>query len=84
MVDKGAAITTFGTIGQYVGSNIPGKPRRYLLNTGGRPKLFEIAADVVAHDYRAFELSKSSEGSEGSEGADNAAATANLSPQRRP
>src|SRR5215207_6096193 len=34
MVDKGAARTTFGTIGQYVGSNIPGKPRRYLLNTG--------------------------------------------------
>ncbi len=42
MVDKGAARTTFGTIGQYVGSNIPGKPKRYLLNTGGRPKLFEI------------------------------------------
>ena len=37
----GAAVTTFGTIGQYVGSNIPGKPRRYLLNTGGRMKLFE-------------------------------------------
>ena len=44
MVDKGAAKTTFGTIGQYVGSNIPGKPKRYLLNTGGRPKLFEIIA----------------------------------------
>ncbi len=58
MVDKGASLTTFGTIGQYVGSNIPGKPRRYLLNTGGRPKLFEIAADVVAHDYAAFEFSK--------------------------
>ena len=52
MVDKGAAKTTFGTIGQYVGSNIPGKPRRYLLNTGGRPKLFEVIADVVADDYR--------------------------------
>jgi cation diffusion facilitator CzcD-associated flavoprotein CzcO len=61
MVDKGAAKTTFGTIGQYVGSNIPGKPRRYLLNTGGRPKLFEVIADVMATDYRAFELSRSSE-----------------------
>ena len=61
MVDKGAAVTTFGTIGQYVGSNIPGKPRRYLLNTGGRPKLFEISADVVANDYQAFEMSKASE-----------------------
>ena len=62
MVDKGAAVTTFGTIGQYVGSNIPGKPRRYLLNTGGRLKLFEIRADVVANDYRAFEMSKARSG----------------------
>jgi cation diffusion facilitator CzcD-associated flavoprotein CzcO len=61
MVDKGAAKTTFGTIGQYVGTNIPGKPKRYLLNTGGRPKLFEVIADVVATDYAAFELSRSSE-----------------------
>ena len=58
MADKGAAVTTFGTVGQYVGSNIPGKPRRYLLNTGGRLKLFEISADVVANDYRAYEMSK--------------------------
>lgn len=62
MVDKGAARTTFGTIGQYVGSNIPGKPRRYLLNTGGRPKLFEVIADVVKHDYDAFELSRAADG----------------------
>jgi cation diffusion facilitator CzcD-associated flavoprotein CzcO len=61
MVEKAAARTTFGTIGQYVGSNIPGKPRRYLLNAGGRVKLFEIIADVVAHDYDAFELSGSSD-----------------------
>jgi cation diffusion facilitator CzcD-associated flavoprotein CzcO len=61
MVDRGAAVTTFGTIGQYVGSNIPGKPKRYLLNTGGRFKLFEIIADVVANDYDAFEMSKASE-----------------------
>jgi hypothetical protein len=44
-----------------VGSNIPGKPRRYLLNTGGRLKLFEISADVVADDYRAYEMSKAPE-----------------------
>ncbi|HET6774421.1 MAG TPA: NAD(P)/FAD-dependent oxidoreductase [Acidimicrobiales bacterium] len=61
MVDKGAARTNFGTIGQYVGTNIPGKPRRYLLNTGGRPKLFEVIADTKATDYAAFELSRSSE-----------------------
>jgi cation diffusion facilitator CzcD-associated flavoprotein CzcO len=58
MVDKGAAVTTFGTIGQYVGANIPGKPRRYLLNTGGRLKLFEIRDAVVADGYRAFEMSR--------------------------
>ena len=58
MVDKGAAATTFGTIGQYVGSNIPGKPRRYLLNTGGRFKLFQISAQTVADDYAAYEMSK--------------------------
>jgi cation diffusion facilitator CzcD-associated flavoprotein CzcO len=56
MVDKAASRTTFGTIGQYVGGNIPGKPRRYLLNAGGRLKLFEIIADVRAHDYTAFDM----------------------------
>jgi hypothetical protein len=59
MVDKGAAKTTFGTIGRYVGGNIPGKPRRYLLNAGGRPKLFEIIAATKADDYRAFDLRRS-------------------------
>ena len=52
MVDKGASKTTFGTIGQYVGGNIPGKPKRYLLNAGGRLKLFEIIADVRAQRLR--------------------------------
>jgi cation diffusion facilitator CzcD-associated flavoprotein CzcO len=61
MVDKGASITTFGTIGQYVGGNIPGKPRRYLLNTGGRPKLFEAIAATRADDYRAFEMRRAGE-----------------------
>jgi cation diffusion facilitator CzcD-associated flavoprotein CzcO len=60
MVDKGAAVTTFGTVGQYVGSNIPGKPRRYLLNTGGRLKLFEVRDQLVADDYGAFEMTKAS------------------------
>jgi len=60
MVDRAAAKTTFGLLGQYVGSNIPGKPRRYLLNAGGRQKLFEIMADVRANDFAAFEFSTSS------------------------
>jgi cation diffusion facilitator CzcD-associated flavoprotein CzcO len=56
MVDKGAAVTTFGTIGQYVGSNIPGKPHRYLLNTGGREMLFKVFADVRANEFAEFGL----------------------------
>jgi cation diffusion facilitator CzcD-associated flavoprotein CzcO len=54
MVDRAAAETPFGTIGQYVGGNIPGKPRRYLLNAGGRPKLHKEIARVKATDYAAF------------------------------
>jgi cation diffusion facilitator CzcD-associated flavoprotein CzcO len=57
MVDKGGARTTFGTVGQYVGSNIPGKPARYLLNSAGRPKLLEIMAATRDEDYAAFEMS---------------------------
>jgi cation diffusion facilitator CzcD-associated flavoprotein CzcO len=62
MVDKAAARTPFGTIGQYVGGNIPGKPKRYLLNAAGRPKLFEKLAEVVENDYEAFGLSRSPTG----------------------
>lgn len=54
MVDKGAAVTTFGTVGQYVGSNIPGKAHRYLLNTGGREMLFKVFADSREHGYAEF------------------------------
>jgi hypothetical protein len=54
MVDRAAATTAFGTIGQYVGGNVPGKPRRYLLNAGGRPKLHKEMARVVDTDYQAF------------------------------
>ena len=57
-----AARTPFGTIGQYVGANIPGKPRRYLLNAAGRPKLFEMIAEVAENDYEEFGLSRSSTG----------------------
>jgi cation diffusion facilitator CzcD-associated flavoprotein CzcO len=54
MIDKAAAATPFGTIGQYVGGNIPGKPKRYLLNAGGRPKLHKEIARVKATGYDAF------------------------------
>ena len=55
---------SFGTSSYYFGSNIPGKPRRYLLNAGGRPKLFKEIARVRATDYEAFRLSRSSDPAE--------------------
>jgi cation diffusion facilitator CzcD-associated flavoprotein CzcO len=61
MIDRAAAETPFGTIGQYVGGNIPGKPKRYLLNAGGRPKLFKEIARVKASDWSAFILSTAPE-----------------------
>lgn len=57
MLDRAAARTPFGTIGQYVGGNIPGKPKRYLLNAAGRPKLFSTIAGVKATGYADFKLS---------------------------
>jgi len=59
MNDRAASMTPFGTLGQYVGGNIPGKPKRYLLNAAGRPKLFKEIARVVDTDFAAFTLSRS-------------------------
>ena len=59
MIDRAAAETPFGTIGQYVGGNIPGKATRYLLNAGGRPKLFKEMARAKATGYSPFRLSRS-------------------------
>jgi cation diffusion facilitator CzcD-associated flavoprotein CzcO len=60
MVDRGASYGPFGESSYFFGTNIPGKPRKYLLNSGGRPKLFSVIADVRATDYQAFKLSRSS------------------------
>jgi len=57
MVDAAALQAPFGELGQYYGTNIPGKPRRYLLNAGGRPKLFKEIARVKDTDYQAFRFS---------------------------
>jgi cation diffusion facilitator CzcD-associated flavoprotein CzcO len=59
MIDTGAAMSPFGESSYYFGSNIPGKPLRYLLNSGGRPKLFKEMARVRQNDYEAFSLSRS-------------------------
>ncbi len=59
MVDKLARLSPFGESSYYYGTNIPGKPLRYLLNSGGRPKLFSVIAEVVENGYTAFKLSRS-------------------------
>ncbi len=60
MIDTAARMPpSFGEKSYYFGTNIPGKPRRYLLNAGGRPKLLKEIARVRATDYQAFRLSRS-------------------------
>ena len=63
MIDRGAAKSTFGEISYYFGTNIPGKPKKYLLNSGGRPKLFAMIDEVVTSGYTAFRLSRSTDSS---------------------
>ena len=59
MVDRAALRSpSFGTTSYYFGTNIPGKPRKYLLNAAGRPKLFAVIADVRANGYKSFKLSR--------------------------
>jgi cation diffusion facilitator CzcD-associated flavoprotein CzcO len=59
MVNRGASSPlSFGESSYYFGTNIPGKPKRYLLNSAGRPKLFSVIADVVANDYDSFTFSE--------------------------
>jgi cation diffusion facilitator CzcD-associated flavoprotein CzcO len=58
MIDDNVALSPFGESSYFFGTNIPGKPRRYLLNSGGRPKLFAVIAEVVENDYKAFRFSR--------------------------
>ena len=60
MVDRWATkAPSFGESSYYFGTNIPGKARKYLLNSAGRPKLFAIIDEVRATDFAAFSLSRS-------------------------
>src|SRR5437588_667537 len=43
----------------YFGSNVPGKARKYLLNSAGRPRFLKEIARVRETDYAAFRLSRS-------------------------
>lgn len=56
MVDRNASKGSFTEASYYFGTNIPGKPRKYLLNSGGRPKLFKEIARVVDEDYAQFRM----------------------------
>jgi hypothetical protein len=65
MVDRWATkAPSFGQSSYYFGTNIPGKPRKYLLNSAGRPKLFAEIDKVHATDYEAFRLAHVAETSE--------------------
>ena len=68
MIDAGASMSPFGEISYYFGSNIPGKPRRYLLNSGGRPKLLKEIKRVFDNDFEAFTLSRRSDGGDRRQG----------------
>ena len=62
MVDRWATkAPSFGESSYYFGTNIPGKPRKYLLNSAGRPKLLAEIDKVAQNDYEAFRLSRSAD-----------------------
>ena len=62
MVDRWASKPpSFGESSYYFGSNIPGKPRKYLLNSAGRPKLLAEIGKVLGSDYKSFRLTRASE-----------------------
>ena len=55
MVNKTAAkMSPFTEPSYFYGANIPGKPRRYLLNSLGRPKMRELMEVVVKSDFAGF------------------------------
>jgi len=65
MVDRWATkAPAFGESSYYFGTNIPGKPRKYLLNSAGRPKLLADIAKVRETGYEAFTFSGCAEASE--------------------
>ena len=61
MVDTGAALSPFGESSYYFGTNVPGKPRKYLLNSGGRPKLQKEIRRVFDSNFKAFMLTRTTD-----------------------
>jgi cation diffusion facilitator CzcD-associated flavoprotein CzcO len=55
MVNEAAAtMSPFNEKSYFYGTNIPGKVRRFLLNSLGRPKLLELMEVAVKSDYAGF------------------------------
>lgn len=59
MIDRAARrAPSFGECSYYFGTNIPGKPRKYLLNSAGRPKLLSMIAEIKANDFAPFQFAR--------------------------
>jgi cation diffusion facilitator CzcD-associated flavoprotein CzcO len=54
MIERYRPYSSFQERGQYYGGNTPGKPRRFLLNPGGRPKLAEFIRQAADSEYQGF------------------------------
>lgn len=54
MVTELAVHSPFGEQSYFYGTNVPGKPVRFLLNPGGRPKLREAIGEVLETKYSGF------------------------------
>jgi cation diffusion facilitator CzcD-associated flavoprotein CzcO len=54
MIEKYRPYSSFQERGQYYGGNTLGKPKRFLLNPGGRPKLLEFMRKAVDSGYDGF------------------------------
>jgi hypothetical protein len=61
MVEEFAKYSSFTERSYFYGSNIPGKPRRFLLNPAGRPKLHDFFNGARDHDFAGFALGHASE-----------------------
>jgi cation diffusion facilitator CzcD-associated flavoprotein CzcO len=54
MIDTFRAYSSFQERGQYYGGNTPGKPKRFLLNPGGRPQMTQAMEAAISSDYKGF------------------------------
>jgi cation diffusion facilitator CzcD-associated flavoprotein CzcO len=58
MIDRAASRPpSFTEKSYYFGTNVPGKPRKYLLNAAGRPKLLSLIAESKTNGYQPFVFS---------------------------